>query len=438
MPDSATEFRKEDVKTGIYCSQLKKQITDKTDTLQTKKREYLLRLLSAATFIIFFQLYMVAPLIPGLSSYFKVTEQTVGLIVPAFLIPYGIFTLFYGLLADKIGTKLIILISLFLFATFTALTAFSQSVPQLIFWRLLTGIGASGVIPISLAWIGQTYTYKERGRPLGFVFGAVAGGSAFGASAGVFLESFIGWKLLFIGVAVVALLIWTILYLTYKKMSAPQVTKQGLTLSKVFIGYKQLLTSLRGRSAYSFVFLNGIFVSGVYTWLALYLERNYSLNGWQIGLALLGYGIPGFVFGPFIGRLADKFGRSKLLPFGLFLGALSSSILIFNIPLTLARVSIIALSLGFDLSQPLLAGIITQVGKEKSGQAMSVMAFMLFVGFGLGSYLFGLALKLGFTDALIIFSTFQIVMAVIAIPLFKSETYAKSLKSEPSVLKNKV
>ena len=394
------------------------------NNLQATKREYLLRLLSAATFIIFFQLYMVAPLIPGLSSYFKVTEQTVGLIVPAFLIPYGIATLFYGLLADKMGTKRIILISLFLFAILTALTALSQSISQLIFWRLLTGIGASGVIPISLAWIGQTYSYQERGRPLGFIFGAIAGGGAFGASAGVFLESFIGWKMLFFGVGAIAFLAWIILFLAYKRMTAIHVKKQGLTLGKVFNGYKQLLISLRGKSAYTYVLLNGIFHAGVYTWLALYFERNFSLNGWQIGLALLGYGVPGFLFGPFIGRLADKFGRSRLLPLGLIVSGLSASILIFNIPLTVARVSVITLSLGFDLTQPLLAGIITQVGKERSGQAMSVMAFMLFVGFGLGSYLFGLALKLGFTDALLIFSSFQIVLSIISWPLFKKETNA--------------
>src|SRR5665213_2617304 len=236
------------------------------DTLQIRKREYLLRLLSAATFIIFFQLYMVAPLIPSLSSFFKVSEQAVGLIVPAFLIPYGIFTLFYGLLADKAGTKLIILVSFFLFAIFTALTVFSQSIPQLIVWRLLTGIGASGVIPISLAWIGQTYTYQERGRPIGFIFGSVAGGGAFGASAGVFLESFIGCKMLFLSVGLLAFLIWIIVYLAYQKMQTPTVAKQGLTFSKVFNGYKELLALKRGRDAYTFVLLNGIFNAGVYTW----------------------------------------------------------------------------------------------------------------------------------------------------------------------------
>jgi len=405
--------------------------------LPVTKREYLLRILSAATFIIFFQLYMVAPLIPALSSYFKVTEQTVGLIVPAFLIPYGIATLFYGLLADKTGTKRIILTSLLLFAFLTALTAFSQSVSQLIFWRLLAGIGASGVIPISLAWIGQTYSYEERGRPLGFVFGAIAGGGAFGASAGVFLESFIGWRMLFLAVGGLALLTWVILFFVYKKMPSIQVAKQGLTLGKVFKGYQKLLTSFRGKTAYTFVLLNGIFHAGVYTWLALYFERNFSLNGWQIGLALLGYGVPGFLFGPFIGRLADKFGRSKLLPLGLLISGLSALTLIFTIPLTVARISVITLSLGFDLTQPLLAGIITQVGKERSGQAMSVMAFMLFVGFGLGSYLFGLAIKLSFTDALLIFSTFQIGLSIIGWKLFKRENHLHNTIKEITVLNTK-
>jgi predicted MFS family arabinose efflux permease len=256
----------------------------------------------------------------------------------------------------------------------------------------------------------------------------VAGGGAFGASVGIFLESFIGWRMLFFGVGVIALLIWAVLYGAYRKVSMDRAVSRGLTLRKVFEGYKQLLTSFRGRNAYLFVFLNGIFTSGVYTWLALYFERTFSLNGWQIGLALLGYGVPGFVFGPFIGKLADRFGRSRLLPLGLLTGSASALILVFNIPLTIAKVAVITLSLGFDLTQPLLAGIVSQDGRERGGQAMTVMAFALFVGFGLGSYLFGLALKLGFTDALIIFSLFQMILFIIAIPVFKHEVFVSSPK----------
>lgn len=66
------------------------------------QRERLLRTLAAATFIIFFQAYMVAPIMPALSNAFGTSVETVGLIVPAYLIPYGVATLAYGLLADRL------------------------------------------------------------------------------------------------------------------------------------------------------------------------------------------------------------------------------------------------------------------------------------------------------------------------------------------------
>lgn len=397
------------------------------NSLQTKKREYLLYVLSAATFIIFFQLYMVAPLLPSLSVFFNVSEQTIGLIVPAYLIPYGISTLFYGLLADKIGTKKVVLSSLFVFVVLTALTSFSQSVPQLITWRLLTGIGASGVVPMALAWTGRSYSYEERGRPLGWIFGAMAGGGAFGASAGVILESYIGWRMLFLGVSILGVLTWTILWLAFRNLGDVLMEKQKLTLTKVLNGYKALFSGRRGKIAYTYVLLNGIFHAGVFTWLGLYFEESFGLSGASIGFAIIGYGFPGFILGPFIGKLVDKKGRNKLLPIGLAISALSAIILSFNIPLYVATIAVVLLSLGYDLTQPLLAGIITEIGKERTGQAMSLNVFMLFIGFGLGSYLFGLALQLGLLQALTIFSVVQATLSIMAIALFRGEMKIKSL-----------
>jgi predicted MFS family arabinose efflux permease len=69
----------------------------------TAGRERLLRLLALATFVIFFQGYMVAPIIPLLSTVLHASEETTGLLVPAYHIPYGIATLIYGLVADRIG-----------------------------------------------------------------------------------------------------------------------------------------------------------------------------------------------------------------------------------------------------------------------------------------------------------------------------------------------
>jgi len=59
------------------------------------RRERLLRLLAALAFLIFFQAYMVPPLIPRLAELFQVSVGRIGLAVPAYLIPYGFAVLLY-------------------------------------------------------------------------------------------------------------------------------------------------------------------------------------------------------------------------------------------------------------------------------------------------------------------------------------------------------
>ena len=65
------------------------------------EREALLRRLAGVTFVIFFQAYMVAPIVPALSHIFAAPQTAVAHIVPAYLIPYGVATLIYGLLASS-------------------------------------------------------------------------------------------------------------------------------------------------------------------------------------------------------------------------------------------------------------------------------------------------------------------------------------------------
>jgi predicted MFS family arabinose efflux permease len=175
---------------------------------------------------------------------------------------------------------------------------------------------------------------------------------------------------------------------------------------------------------YGFVLVNSMFHSGVFTWLGVYFEQKYHLGAAGIGLALLGYGIPGFAFGPVIGRAADRWGRARLIPIGLLLGALAAAALLLDFPLVLAPVVAMVLSLGYDMTQPLFAGIVTSLGGRRAGQAMGLNVFTLFVGFGLGSLIFGELLRLGFGIALSLFSGVELILALLSLRLFRSEVPA--------------
>jgi predicted MFS family arabinose efflux permease len=393
------------------------------------ERERLLRILAGATFLIFFQAYMVAPLIPRLAAIFSVSEERIGLIVPAYMIPYGIATLLYGVLADRIGRRRVLLASLIAFIALTALTATAQTETQLVMWRLATGIGASGVVPLALSLIGQLFPYEQRGRPLGWLFGAMAGGMAFGSTVGVLAEPLVGWRALFIGVALLGGVALVLLF-PHGALLGGAVT--GLELKTVMAGYRNLLGTARGLRTYGYVILNGIFHSGIYTWLGAYFAQRYQLGEIGIGLALLGYGVPGFFLGPMIGRLADRWGRRWLIPAGLGVAAVAALVLAEPAPLVAAAVAVTILSLGYDMTQPLLAGIVTQLAPERPGQAMGLNVFCLFTGFGLGSLVFGVALRAGFPAAFVFFFSFQAALALLALFLFSTERMASHFRLIPS------
>lgn len=376
-------------------------------------------MLAAATFIIFFQAYMVAPIIPALAATFGAQVQAVGLMVPAYLIPYGIATLVYGFLADRLGVQCVMFASLIAFATLTTLTATATSIGQIATWRILTGVGASGVVPLALVLVGRLFPYEQRGRPLGWLFGAMAGGMAFGSTLGAVLEPLLGWRGLFLATGVSGGMI-LLLLLPFRSAIA-RVVQVGGAPSDITRGYLNLLGTTRGQRTYGYVLMNSMFHSGVFTWLGVYLERRYGLGPVGIGLALLGYGVPGFLFGPLIGRAADRWGRARLLPIGLALGTLAAAALLLDLPLVAAAVAVTILSLGYDMTQPLFAGIVTSLGGKRPGQAMGLNVFMLFVGFGLGSLVFGEVLRLGFGVALGTFVALELLLAMCSVWLFRSE-----------------
>jgi predicted MFS family arabinose efflux permease len=391
--------------------------TNQTDT----DRRNLIFVLCGATFLIFFQGFMVAPLIPFFADTFNRSVEFIGLIEPAYLIAYGTATLVYGPLSTRWGRQKLILGSLGLFILLTGVTAGATSAELLIFLRLLTALGASAVVPLSLVLIGDLYEYGNRGRALGWLFAAMQGGMAGGSTLGAVLTPYIGWRGLFLGTAVIAAVVFVALLPYRSFLTVEPEERRSLSVSGVLSKFADLLSSPRGKRTYAFVFLNAAIHAGVYTWLGLYFSQRYELGTIGIGLAILGYGVPGFFLGPTIGNLADRYGRKWFIPSGLALAGVSILGLSMGFHVLVAAFLVATLSLGYDLTQPLFAGIVTDLG-DNIPIAMGLNVFALFTGFGLGSLIFNVALQLGLEAALVVFGVVALVAATAAAPLFRAET----------------
>ena len=103
----------------------------------------------------------------------------------------------YGRLADIYGRRRMLLIGIAVFLTGAVACAFARSMPQLIAARGLQGLGAAGLIPISMTVAADIYSIEERARIQG-VFSAVWGFSALvGPLLGAFLTVRFGWRSIF-------------------------------------------------------------------------------------------------------------------------------------------------------------------------------------------------------------------------------------------------
>lgn len=121
-------------------------------------------MLTAAAFVIFVQAFMIAPMLPRLAALFGTSPGVVGPAVPAYLIPYGAMTLVWRPVSDRLGRRPVILGSLAAFTVLTAATAFAPSAGAFIALRAATAVGASGVVPIALALVGDLVPFAQRGR----------------------------------------------------------------------------------------------------------------------------------------------------------------------------------------------------------------------------------------------------------------------------------
>lgn len=377
-----------------------------------------LALLTATAFLLFAQIFMVAPILPALARDFGGSSGLVGLGVPAFLLPYGLTVLGWGTVSDRWGRRRVIVASLAAFVALTAVTPLAANVHEFIALRFATGVGAGGVVPISVALIGDLVPYQHRGRVLGWIFGGMAGGMALGAAGGALGEPVLGWRGLFGVATVVGLVLLALgLWLVPDTARAPN----PLSVRAVAAGFADLLRTSRARRTYSYVLVNAVLQAGIYTWLGVYLHQHLRLGETQIGLVLLGYGIPGLLLGPAIGRLADHYGRARIIPLGVALAGACAAVFATEPPLAWAQAAVVTLSLGYDMTQPSLVAIVTDLPGNR-GQAIGLNSCVLWVGMGVGSLVFqAILLPWGFGTAFIVFAALALLGAAVAVPLFHVE-----------------
>jgi MFS transporter, AAHS family, benzoate transport protein len=257
---------------------------------------------------------------------------------------YGLFgmmfgAIFFGTLADRIGRKNVVAITLVFFSLFTFLCGFAETPTLFSTFRFLAGLGLGGIMPNIIALLTDYAPKSMKSLIVSIVLCGYSVGGILAPLLGIFLMPTFGWESIFwfAGLPLLAL------PLMYKQLpeTASYLIKTGkkeeliATLSKIRPESNfhiddeivELKTS-ENKVPILGLFKNNRALSTGMFWIAFFscLLMIYGLNTWLPKLMVeAGYGLnsslgflialqSGAIIGTLIiGRLCDKYGSKKML-----------------------------------------------------------------------------------------------------------------------------
>jgi EmrB/QacA subfamily drug resistance transporter len=114
-----------------------------------------------------------------------------------YLLTQAVTVPLYGKLADSLGRKPVMFFGIAVFLLGSVLCGAAWSMPALIAFRAVQGIGAGAVQPMSMTMVGDLYTVEERARAQGYLASVWGMAAVIGPALGGVFSQYLSWRWIF-------------------------------------------------------------------------------------------------------------------------------------------------------------------------------------------------------------------------------------------------
>nr|WKF57978.1 Inner membrane transport protein YnfM [Paraburkholderia busanensis] len=338
-----------------------------------------------AGYATFSLMYCVQPLLPSFSAAFDVTpaQSSLSLSVTTAALALAIFIA--GFVSEGWSRHKLMTLSLTVSALLTVGVSITPHWHQLLVLRTLEGLALGGVPAVAMAYLAE----EVHPDGLGLAMGLYVGGTAIGGMAGRVITGVVAdlfsWRVAIGTIGVLGLLSM----LAFRALLPPSrhfVPRRGLG----FGHHRSALLRQFTRPGLPLLFLLGFVLMGSFVTLYNYigyrlLAPPYRLSQTEIGAIFVVY-LTGVVASPWSGRMADAFGRARVLSASLLLMALGLALTLLH-PLAAIAAGIACVTFGFFAGHAVASGWVGRLAKEAKGQAAALYLLAYYIGSSVvGSY----------------------------------------------------
>jgi ACS family hexuronate transporter-like MFS transporter len=313
------------------------------------------------------------PLIPVVAPILHMSNTQAGSLMTAFYIGYVITQIPAGVLADRLGVRAVLTLSLIIEGISTFAMHYMTSYDNGFWLRVVTGLGAGAVMSACTRAVIEWFPQEERGTAFGILLAAPSAGIVLSNFIVPALNSSVGWQGVFEIIGIITGLAG-ILILLFVPKASDQVKRSG----NMFGGFKVIFTSkellLTAVAGFCLLWAE----LGIATWANAYIKTKLGYSVSIAGLVMIFYGIGG-VLAPLIsGYLSDRIGKRKNILIFSYAAQIPFTI-IFGYMHSVTMLCFIGFLVGFlsYLANPHLSVLVTQfAGKEWAATATGTTNFV--------------------------------------------------------------
>lgn len=344
-------------------------------------------LLSFAAFASAASLRATDPLIALISRDYGITAGEASSVITAFALSYGLFQLVHGPIGDRYGKFRMVLATTAISGLTMFLCALAPGVDALVAARFISGITVGALIPLSMAWIGDTVAYDKRQATIArFLIGQMFGVAAGASAAGLLSEAF-GWRAIFVVLGVLYLLIAVLLYREQRRDARLAARGAGGSLADAFRRMGDLLAISWVRVLLVTVFVEGALANGAFVFIAWDLNHRHGLSLGASGTFLAAFPLGGLLYAAVAGRVVPLLGeRGLVLAGGIFIGLSYLGMLLAPTAYWVLP-CLTGIGIGLYMMHNTLQVNATQMAPDARGAAVALFACSLFTGQSSGIWL---------------------------------------------------
>jgi predicted MFS family arabinose efflux permease len=345
--------------------------------------------MALGTFAIGTEGFMIAPLLPRLAGDLTVSVAAAGQLVSVFALTYAFSSPILTALTGALNRRRLLVLSMVGFGLANVVAFAAKDYWTLMAARVLLAVAAGLYVPNANALAGALVRPERRGAALAIVSGGTTIAVALGVPLGSIIGARFGWRAMFAGVGVLALIATLGLLAGLARDVGSKLPATGL---------RERLSVIRQPAVLRTLLVTTLWATGaytVYTYIAPLMVAATGIEGPYLSAVLFAWGLSAAA-GIFAGgTLTDKHGAERVITSGLIFLALAFASLSMSATLlpkaaavgpVLVAIVVWGLSAWafFPAQQTRLIGI---AGIRVAPIVLSLNASFMFLGFSFGAAL---------------------------------------------------